>query len=138
MAAMAIQFASLGGFYLKNDYFNKEYLAAKRACASSKSTNKKTITGLAIAGDFSMAAADMLDIIQYQPLAILVNAESCVLSYKSGVITSQNCVCNGLDSDGEPTVTDNFNIVGYSINTATPGCSGYWIVKTSFGTAWGD
>jgi aminopeptidase C len=61
-----------------------------------------------------------------------------MMSYTSGVITDAEYKCDGKDSDGNPAVNHAVTIVGYSLNTATPGCSGHWIVKNSWGTLWGE
>ena len=78
-----------------------------------------------------MSVNSMLNYLQYQPLDIAINTPSCVLSYKTGVITPSSCSCLG-------DVNHAVNIVGYSINTATPGCYGYWIIKNSSGAGWGE
>jgi len=61
-----------------------------------------------------------------------------ILSYSSGVITDAEYKCDIMDSEGDPALNHAVSIVGYALNNSTPGCSGYWIVKNSWGTLWGE
>ncbi len=59
--------------------------------------------------------------------------------YKSGVLKeSASCQCAVAGDDGSPLITHAVTLVGYSLNNQTTGCAGYWIIKNSWGTLWGE
>jgi aminopeptidase C len=77
--------------------------------------------------------------LSYQPIAIAINTPDCFMSYESGVFReTTSCNCAEIGSDGYPVITHAVNLVGYSVNSATQGCAGHWIVQNSWGTTWGE
>ena len=63
-----------------------------------------------------------------------INVDRCFGLYKSGIYTeNENCTCG----DTIPSLTHAVTIVGWS-NTASAGCSGYYIVKNSWSAKWGE
>ncbi len=57
--------------------------------------------------------------------------------YKGGVFKqSASCDCAGFGYD--PPVSNSGNLVGYSLNSQTEGCIGYWILQNNRGTDWGE
>ena len=79
-------------------------------------------------------------LVSKQPIGVSINADSDDFNYyASGVLTdttygfSSNGTANAM-TDTDHAVT----LVGYSVNNQTKGCNGYWIVKNSWSTDWGE
>jgi hypothetical protein len=73
----------------------------------------------------------------HQPVAVILNTPYCFRSYKGGVLREEDCPCSSA-SFHDAVVEQSAVVVGYSTNIYTLGCKGYWIVKNSWGTAWGE
>jgi len=85
-----------------------------------------------------LSADNMKLLVTQQPVATYMNVPACVVSYVSGVLRNEDCKCSDstyftLEQPEQAVV-----IVGYSVNDDTPGCSGYWLVKNSWGSTWGE
>lgn len=79
-----------------------------------------------------------MSLLQAGPVAITV-LSAPLDSYSSGIITDptgqfSNTASNSLS----PAVDHGVTLVGYSQNTDTPGCSGYWIIKNQWKPTWGE
>jgi hypothetical protein len=85
-----------------------------------------------------MNANNIIDLLQTSTIAVAFHASIEIMSYASGVITDKEYLCDVKSIDNEPDINHSGSIVGYSLNTATPGCSGFWIVKNSWGINWGE
>jgi len=57
------KFARDNGFYLKNDYFYKHYLGAKRSCMSTKSKNKVFKKSIVPKGYHYLHANEIINIV---------------------------------------------------------------------------
>jgi Papain family cysteine protease len=76
-------------------------------------------------------------LLNYQPIGIALNTPPCFDQYKSGILSPKDCDCTA-QSEAEIWVDHLFTLVGYASDKSVQGCSGYWIVKGSFGTQWGE
>lgn len=66
-------------------------------------------------------------------------APACVILYTGGVLTEEQCECGVMDEEkGYPAYTHAVTIVGYENSKTVKGCSGWWIVKNSWGPYWGE
>jgi hypothetical protein len=76
-----------------------------------------------------------------QPLAVAVNTPRCLKLYKTGIISRADCECTAATYE-EVEVNELMTIVGYGPvaagSTAAKTCDGYWIVRASYGTSWGE
>jgi len=82
------------------------------------------------ASSYKMATAQNIDAIKsalnQQPVSVLVEADrSAFQSYRSGILDSTSCGTNLDHAVG---------MVGYG----TSGGVGYWIMRNSWGSTWGD
>jgi hypothetical protein len=79
--------------------------------------------------------------VSYQPVATAIHVPGCVLNYQGGILSQNDCYCQA-ENYSEVVIDANFLIVGYGNTQETdkeyPYCSGYWILRSSWGTAWGD
>jgi len=85
-----------------------------------------------------LSVDNMKLLVTQQPVATYMNVPACVVSYVSGVLRDSDCQCSdstyfALEQPQQAVV-----VVGYSVNDETPGCSGYWLVKNSWGASWGE
>ena len=71
-------------------------------------------------------------------MAALLNANNCFIYFKSGVLREEDCACAMTDYNNQVSVNHAGVIVGYSNSTQYAGCSGYWIVKNSWGLNWAE
>lgn len=76
-----------------------------------------------------------------QPLAVAVNTPRCLKLYKTGIISRADCECTAATYE-EVEVNELMTIVGYGPVEAGSNeaktCDGYWIVRASYGTSWGE
>ena len=64
---------------------------------------------------------------------------NCFGYYNGGIaLSTSTCPGNPIGSDGQPLINHAVTIVGYAELTTNTQCSGYWIVKNSWGTSWGE
>lgn len=78
-------------------------------------------------------------LLQSQPVAFIMNAPDCFKDYKGGVFKDTDaCKCSIIGSDKNPVTDHGATMVGYSLNSLTEGCAGYWIVQNSWGVMWGE
>lgn len=75
--------------------------------------------------------------LQYQPVGVTLNTPPCFNLYQSGIITEKSCPCALSNSNG-PIITHAVTIVGFADSNEIPECSGYWIIKNSWSTKWGE
>jgi cathepsin C len=109
-------------------------------CQSSSSLKNKKFftTTYTFSGGIKLPANDVITRVKYTTIAVSVVSNSKFLMYSSGVITDAEIQCELLRPDGQPAMNQAVSIVGYSLNNETPGCSGYWIVKNSWSSNWGE
>ena len=79
--------------------------------------------------------------VSYQPIAVAINAPSCVLNYKSGILSQNECDCSALDY-ASVRINALFTVVAYGLTTQSDPeyayCSGFWVLRSSWGTSWGN
>ena len=64
---------------------------------------------------------------------------NCFGYYNGGIaLSTSTCPSNPIGSDGQPLINHAVTIVGYAELTTNTQCSGYWIVKNSWGTNWAE
>jgi hypothetical protein len=64
---------------------------------------------------------------------------NCFGYYNGGIaLSTSTCPSNPIGSDGQPMINHAVTIVGYAELATNTQCSGYWIVKNSWGTSWGE
>jgi Papain family cysteine protease len=80
------------------------------------------------------------NILLYQTVVATFEVDpfSPVYQYKSGVFTDPDYVCSSKPGDSTRTIMHMVNIVGYQESNEVQGCSGWWIVKNSWGPKWGE
>lgn len=85
----------------------------------------------------NVKSSNLKQLLNYQPIAVAVNAPPCFVQYKSGVLKSWECDCTATRPE-DILVNHVMTLVGYSTNQDTWGCSGHWILKNSWGPEWGE
>jgi hypothetical protein len=65
-------------------------------------------------------------------------ANDCLFYHKTGVLREKDCKCAMTDSLGNIAVNHAGVIVGFASSSQYAGCSGYWIVKNSWGLNWAE
>jgi len=103
------------------------YTARHGSCKSRGPAGPKVATtGFACGGSCRGKESTMLsELRKYGPMVIIVNANHAWQYYKGGVMSPSHCSSSG--SAGNHAVV----VVGYS-------SKGYWIVRNSWGTRWGE
>ena len=80
-------------------------------------------------------------LVQIQPLSVAINAPPCFRLYKSGILSNYDCECTAVSFE-ESEVNEIVTIVGFGTTQQTDKeytfCSGYWIVRPSYGPTWGE
>ncbi len=80
-------------------------------------------------------------LVKKQPVAVAVNTPTCVLQYKSGILSQNDCDCTH-EHYVEVDTDYMFTLVGYGQTKPEDKeftyCSGYWLLRSSFGALWGD
>ena len=138
----AWKFFAKNGMLKPSDYFYETYEGVKRQCASWAG---KPITKLPTT--FKARQYLMLNVnitkafVAVQPLSVAVNAPKCFKFYKSGILSKTDCDCSAtIYEDVE--VNELMTIVGYgNVDKTAPEsntCDGYWMVRASYGTSWGE
>lgn len=60
------------------------------------------------------------------------------MQYKSGVLRQEDCDCTAATQE-DVLVNHVMTLIGYKADkNAAKGCSGYWLLKNSWGTEWGE
>ena len=76
-----------------------------------------------------------------QPISVAVNAPRCLKFYSSGILTQADCECSAKDYE-EVEVNELMTLIGYGNvqpnTTESLLCDGYWNLRTSFGSTWGE
>jgi cathepsin L len=113
-----------GKFNLESDY---AYTATDGTC---KFSSYKAYTQVNVVYTLTNAGneADLADVLpEFSPVSVCIDAShNSFQLYSSGVYNEPQCSSSDLDH----AVT----LVGYGVDGSTP----YWIVKNSWGTAWGE
>jgi len=102
------------------------YTMASEPCAYVAANSGATITGFKDIASGSEAALETASVLQPISVAIDASHESFQL-YKSGVYNETACSSTALDHG--------VLVVGYNVDSAG---TKYWLVKNSWGTAWGQ
>jgi C1A family cysteine protease len=109
-----------GGSSLENDY---KYTARDGSCKASQYSKNSAITGFKdVAGNDENALGDA---IQMQPISVAIEADQSIFQFYTSGVLDGNC---GKNLDHGVTA------VGYKNDDK----KGYWIVKNSWGTSWGN
>ena len=133
-----MSFAKNNGYYLQSDYYYKTYQEKSLACQTSRSTNKKYMSTMVSKVMTFQSVATIQNIVQYQPVAVLLSANDCFIYFKTGVLREKDCPCAMTDSYNQVSVNHAGVIVGFASSTQYAGCSGYWIVKNSWDVNWAE
>jgi len=115
----ALDYTAAKGVQLESDYpYTAQDGSCKYSAAKVAFTNKAYKTAN---GDSGLEAA-----VKIGPVSVSVEADQDVFQfYTSGILNSKSCGTN---------LDHGVLAVGYG----TSGSTGYWIVKNSWGTSWGD
>lgn len=80
-------------------------------------------------------------LVQVQPISVSINAPPCFRLYKGGILSNYECACTSNNFE-EVQVNEIVTLVGFGTTKQTDKeytyCSGYWIVRPSFGPDWGE
>ena len=77
--------------------------------------------------------AFLVYLLQYGTVSVGINP-ACFNTYHSGVLKDDiDCSCSTLDNNNKPISGHAVTVVGYSLIDYDEDCSGYWIVKDSYG-----
>lgn len=78
---------------------------------------------------------DLERLVCQNAVAVPIFINDCFKNYKCGILTNEECNCNRGHGAGNHAVT----IVGFGKEVvAERKCERYWIIKNSWGTAWGE
>jgi KDEL-tailed cysteine endopeptidase len=124
------------GFVMWNDY-GSEYLGMQRTCKTPEPSLVKKFPGLLPLIFPPLDIKNMMILVTMQPVAVAINTPDCFRSYSSGVLREEDCDCSNSNYFGSD-IEQSAVVVGYSVEPHTLGCQGYWIVKNSWGTEWGE
>ncbi len=105
-------------------------------CREKDSRNRRYETSLRPLGYRNLNANSIKTLLSYQPVSVSISVPDCFISFKTGILTESFCKCALKEKDGSPTLEHAVTLVGYKDDSSLPGCSGYWIVKNSWGTEW--
>lgn len=140
--ARAWKFFAKNGMLNPADYFYTEFVGAKRQCVSWKG---KPITKLPT--EFRGRQYLMFNVnvtkafLQVQPIVAALNVPRCMKLYKSGILSQKDCDCTAASYD-DVIVNELMTVVGYGNvdpkSKEAETCDGYWLVRGSFGTSWGE
>jgi hypothetical protein len=122
-----------GGWYVFNMYQAKgsvyeidySYTGTDSACKSGLTYHEKLESYAFVDSDSSVPTVDQIKaaIYNYGPISVAVNASSAMQSYRSGVF--KTCENGG-------GVNHAVNLIGWNDK------EGYWLMRNSWGTTWGE
>lgn len=141
--ARAWKFFQKSGYVAPEDYPYKQYLGAKRQCLAikDKSAIQKLDSEFRGRQYVTLKVDQLKQLVQIQPLSVSINAPQCFRLYKSGILSQYDCDCNSVSFE-EVEVNEIVTIVGFGATEQTDKeytyCSGYWIVRPSYGPNWGE
>ncbi|CAF1180469.1 unnamed protein product [Didymodactylos carnosus] len=105
------------------------YVGSKQSCSSGTTVNLGQIKYGAVPVGNETFLAEAL--VTYGPMFIGLDAESRAwMFYKSGILTEPSCPNRRRDMDHA------LLLVGFGVDSTTN--KAYWIIKNSYGTAWGE
>jgi len=131
------------GFVAPESYPYKKYLGTKRQCLAirDKSTIKRLDADFKGRQYVTLKVETLKQLVQLQPLSVAINAPPCFKLYKSGILSNYDCGCTSTSFE-EVMVNEIVTILGFGTTKQEDKeytyCSGYWIVRPSFGASWGE
>ncbi|CDW75654.1 gut cathepsin l-like cysteine protease [Stylonychia lemnae] len=120
------------GIVKESDY-PRHYQRSKGACADTK--DKEKFYNHDQNEEDNVTNDRLKKLISERPVGVAMHSNpSCLMAYKSGILRDQDCKC----SDEKKQVNHAVAIVGYGTAENNSDCVGYWLIKNSWGTKWGD
>ena len=128
----AYAFTKTSGILLEDDYPHK-YTMSKGKC--SEITDKPRYYNSDQKEEDNITNERLRKLVSIRPVGVAMHSNpKCLMSYKNGILREDDCKC----SDSKATVNHAVTIVGYGPVKDSKDCTGYWLVKNSWGPRWGD
>jgi hypothetical protein len=127
--------------YVHINKYPFKYQSRRNMCQLMNRGDMTFFTSLR-ARQYLMIYPDMMKhFVRYQPVGVAINFPACVQNYKSGILSQAECPCSA-ETYQEVNIDALMIVVGYGQTVETDReyllCSGYWILRATMGTTFGD
>lgn len=134
---------SKGGIYSVSGYAH-QFTASQGICQTTGNVASSFIPAKIKSYTlYGLSSTHLQYLVALQPIGLGINVVcNQFFYYTGGIITDSTYTCSRKDAktvnDYNTPINHAVTLIGYNVNTSTPGCSGYWIFKNSWGTSWGE
>lgn len=129
------------GWVRTRSYKDGKYSGVQRECVLPNPLNIKKYPFLRSRMYLMITVPVMKGYLAQQPMGVAINSADCIHFYKSGILSQNDCDCTA-EQYRDIHVDTIMTLVGYGETIESdkeyPYCSGYWILRSSWGDSWGD